>query len=203
MSGRAFALVIILMAVATGGIAVVANHVTINAAQRAAEASKVSSGFIGEFELVDQDGRMVRAEDLRGKYQLVFFGFTSCPDVCPMTLTNITAALEELGPDADLVHPLLISVDPARDTPAVLKEYLGPFDPRIIGLTGSADQVAAALKSFRVYASRRELDGNDYTVDHSTFIYLMDKNGEYLSHFSASAEVEALTAGIRKAIAAS
>ena len=99
-----------------------------------------------EFELVDQDGRTVRGEDLRGKLQLVFFGFTTCPDICPTTLTKITAALEELGADADALRPVLITVDPERDTRPVLKEYLASFDPRILGLTGTPEQVAAALQ---------------------------------------------------------
>lgn len=154
-----------------------------------------------DFELVDQDGRLVRGEDLRGKLQLVFFGFTTCPDICPTTLTKITATLEELGADADTLHPVLMTVDPERDTPAVLKEYLGAFDPRIIGLTGTPEQVKVALRNFRVFASKNWLEGGDYTMDHSTFVYLMDQNGDYLSHFSASGSEDELVAGIRKAIA--
>lgn len=157
---------------------------------------------VSDFELVDQDGVTVRDEDLRGRFQLVFFGFTACPDICPTTLTNITAVLEELGPDAEGLVPLLITVDPERDTPAVLQEYLTAFDPRIRGLTGSPEQVAAALKSFRVYAARRDLEGGDYTMDHSTFIYLMDPDGAYRMHASASRSVEELVDGIRSALAA-
>jgi protein SCO1/2 len=157
---------------------------------------------VSDFELLDQDGVTVRDEDLRGKFQLVFFGFTACPDICPTTLTNITAVLEELGPDAEGLVPLLITVDPQRDTPAVLKEYLTAFDPRIRGLTGSPEQVAAALKSFRVYAARRDLEGGDYTMDHSTFIYLMDGEGAYRAHASASRSFDELVEGIRSALAA-
>jgi protein SCO1/2 len=157
---------------------------------------------VSDFELLDQDGVTVRDEDLRGKFQLVFFGFTACPDICPTTLTNITAVLEELGPDAEGLVPLLITVDPERDTPAVLKEYLTAFNPRIRGLTGSPEQVATALKSFRVYAAKRDLEGGDYTMDHSTFIYLMDGEGAYRMHASASRSVEDLVEGIRSALAA-
>ena len=96
---------------------------------------------------------------------------------------------------------MLITVDPERDTPTVLKEYLTAFDPRILGFTGTPAQIAAALKGFRVYASKRELEGGDYTMDHSTFIYLMDQNGDYFGHFSASGSEDELVAGIRKAIA--
>ena len=155
-----------------------------------------------EFELVDQTGRTVRGEDLQGRWQLVFFGFTSCPDVCPTTLTNVTSVLEELGPAAEKLQPLLITVDPERDTPPVLKEYLTAFDPRILGLTGTPEQVEAALKSFRVYAAKRPLEGSDYTMDHSTFIYLMDTEGEYAAHFLAQAPTDDLIAKLRERLGA-
>ena len=119
------------------------------------------------------------------KWQLVFFGFTSCPDICPTTLGTVTAALEELGADANKLQPLLISVDPEGDTPTVMKEYLTSFDPRILGLTGTPEQIQAAIRSFRVYASKQPLEGEDYTMDHSAFIYLMDPKGEYAAHFSS------------------
>ena len=153
-----------------------------------------------EFELVDQTGKTVRGEDLHGKWQLVFFGFTSCPDICPTTLANVTAALEELGPAAGKLQPLLITVDPERDTPPVLKEYLTAFDPRILGLTGTPEQVGKALRSFRVYASKRPLDGGDYTMDHSAFIYLMDPQGGYAAHFSPQEPVEAMVEKIRSTV---
>ena len=151
-----------------------------------------------EFELVDQDGRTVRGADLRGKWQLVFFGFTSCPDICPTTLTNITTALEELGPASEKLQPLLITVDPERDTPAVLKEYLAAFDPRILGLTGTPEQVGAALRGFRVYAAKRPLEGSDYTMDHSTFVYLIDPQGAYAAHFLAQAPVDDMLSKLRE-----
>jgi protein SCO1 len=154
-----------------------------------------------DFELVDQTGRTVRDEDLGGKWQLVFFGFTSCPDICPTTLANVSAALEELGPAVQELQPLLITVDPERDTPAVLKEYLTSFDPRILGLTGTPERVQQALRSFRVYASARPLEEEGgYTVDHSTFIYLMDPQGAYARHFSAQTSVEELVEQIRAAV---
>jgi protein SCO1 len=151
-----------------------------------------------EFELVDQSGRPIRDEDLRGKWQLVFFGFTACPDICPTTLSNITAALEELGPTAEKLQPLLITVDPERDTPPVLKDYLASFDPRILALTGTPEQAAAALKGFRVYAAKNPTDGDDYTVDHSTFIYLMDPQGAYATHFSAQTPIEDMATKLRE-----
>ena len=163
----------------------------------APEATAQDPVITSEFELVDQTGKTVRDEDFEGKWQLVFFGFTSCPDICPTTLANITAALEELGPAAGKLQPLLVTVDPERDTPPVLKEYLAAFDPRILGLTGAPDQVEKALRSFRVYASKRPLDGGDYTMDHSAFIYLMDPAGHYAAHFSPQEPVEEMVGKIR------
>jgi protein SCO1/2 len=157
-----------------------------------------------EFELVDQDGRTVRGQDLHGRWPLVFFGFTACPDICPTTLTNVTAALEELGPGmAEKLQPILITVDPECDTPPVLKEYLSAFDPRILGLTGTVEQVETALKSFRVYAAKRPLEGEGYTMDHSTFIYLMDPEGAYATHFGAQTAVEDMTGRLREQLSAS
>jgi protein SCO1 len=153
-----------------------------------------------EFELVDQTGETVRGEDLHGKWQLVFFGFTSCPDICPTTLANVTAALEELGPAAGKLQPLLITVDPERDTAPILREYLTAFDPRILGLTGTPEQVGKALHSFRVYASKRPLEGGDYTMDHSAFIYLMDPQGGYAAHFSPQEPAEGMVGKIRSTV---
>lgn len=155
-----------------------------------------------EFDLVDQDGRAVDGEDLHGKWQLVFFGFTACPDICPTTLTNVTAVIDELGPEATRdLQPLLITVDPDRDTPPVLKEYLTSFDPRILGLTGTPEQVKTALRAFRVYAAKNPTEGDDYTVDHSTFIYLMDRQGGYATHFSSQVSIEDMTARLRDRLA--
>ncbi len=189
-----FAIAAVAALIGAGGYAFSVWHAYQAGSSTAAEGRPV---ITSEFELVDQNGRTIRDEDLRGKWQLVFFGFTSCPDICPTTLTNITAVLEELGPAADKLQALLITVDPERDTPAVLKDYLAPFDPRILGLTGTPEQVGAALRSFRVYASKRPLDGGDYTMDHSAFIYLMDLQGAYAAHFGPQLPVEEMAGRIR------
>lgn len=157
-------------------------------------------GITSNFELVDQNGRTVRDEDFPGKWQLVFFGFTFCPDICPTTLDTVTAALEQLGPEADKLQPLLVTVDPERDTAAVLKEYLSSFDSRILGLTGTAEQVQAATRSFRVYASKRPLDDGDYTMDHSAFIYLMNPAGNYVRHFGTQTSPSDMAKAIREAM---
>ena len=139
-----------------------------------------------EFALVDQTGRAVTERDFAGRWQLVFFGFTYCPDVCPTTLATVTAVLEELGADADKLAPLFITVDPERDTPKVMADYVAAFDPRIVGLTGSPEQVKQAAKSFRVYYAKAEQPGGsgDYTMDHSAFVCLVDPQGHYAAHFS-------------------
>ncbi len=140
----------------------------------------------GPFTLVDQDGRTVTQTDFAGKWMLVYFGYTYCPDVCPLGLNTIAEALEQLPlAQRDAIVPVLVTVDPERDTPEILKEYVAAFGPQFKGLTGSPEQVQAALKAWRVYSRKAEPqpDGS-YLVDHSTFTYLMDPAGAYASHFS-------------------
>lgn len=134
----------------------------------------------GPFQLVDQDGHKVTEADLRGKPTVMFFGFTYCPDVCPTTLTEMTAWLKALGPDADRLNVAFVSVDPERDTPAQLKSYLGSFDHRIRGLTGTPEQVAAMAKAYRVYYRKVPVEGGEYTMDHSSMVYLFDKDGGFV-----------------------
>lgn len=142
----------------------------------------------GPFTLVDQTGKTVTDKDFRGRYMLVFFGFTHCPDVCPAELQVIAQALADLGPKASEVVPVFISLDPERDTPAVVGAYVKNFGANFVGLTGSPEAVAAAAKSYRVAYSKYEYKDSsgktDYSIDHSTIAYLMDKNGEYVAHFS-------------------
>lgn len=150
-----------------------------------------------EFTLVDHRGRQVTQDDYAERWQLVFFGFTSCPDVCPTTLDRVTGVLEGLDEEAAEVAPLFITVDPERDTPPVMASYITAFDPRIVGLTGTPGQVTAALKSFRVYAQKVDQPGAAYTMDHSAFLYLMAADGSYVTHFPPQAEPEAIIAKIR------
>ena len=136
------------------------------------------SGIGGPFTLVNQDGRTVSERDFAGRPYLVFFGFTHCPDVCPTTLQQISDVLAALGSKADALKVAFISVDPERDTPESLKTYLSSFDPRITGLTGSPEQVAAAVKTFRAYAKKVPSQGGDYTMEHTALVYLMNaRNG--------------------------
>ena len=152
-----------------------------------------------EFALTDHRGKAVTDEDFAGKWQLVFFGFTYCADVCPTTLSDVSTVLAELGDDAEQVTPLFISVDPERDTPKVMAEYVANFDPRIVGLTGSPEQIKQAAQAFRAYYAKVEQEGqaDGYTMDHSAFLYLMSPEGEYAAHFSPSDEPAAIADEIR------
>lgn len=148
-----------------------------------AGSGQVSIG--GPFTLTDQDGRTVSDRDFAGKLMLVYFGFTNCPDICPTGLQTIAIAMDGLAGDAARVQPILISVDPERDTPAVLKEYVQAFHERLIGLTGTPEQIAKVAREYRVYYQKVPLKESSlgYSVDHSGFIYLMDGQGRYLTHF--------------------
>ena len=152
----------------------------------------------GPFTLVDGTGRTVTNADFRGKLMLVYFGFTYCPDVCPTELQAMAQAMELLGPDASKVQTVFITVDPERDTPEVVKAYAANFGS-MVGLTGTPEQAAAAAKAYRVYYRRAQSDSaTDYLMDHSSIIYLMDREGRFLTHFSRGAKPEVIAAAIRK-----
>jgi protein SCO1/2 len=154
----------------------------------------------GPFELIDQAGKTVTDRDFSGRYKLVFFGFTHCPDICPAELQVMVAALESLGDKADKVVPIFITLDPERDTPAVMGDYVKNFSPRLVGLTGSADAVAGAAKAYRVVYAKVGDTGsaNGYSVDHSALVYLMDPDGRYLAHFAYGTSAEAMAQGLRR-----
>jgi protein SCO1 len=152
----------------------------------------------GPFQLIDQDGRAFTDRDLRGKPFLVFFGFVRCPEVCPTTLFDISEVMRNLGPDAERTTALLISVDPERDTPPVLKDYLSNFDPHLRALTGDPASIAAIAKEYRVYYKKVPLDGGDYTVDHSALVYLMDKHGRFVAPFNLKRPPDQAAAELRK-----
>jgi len=138
----------------------------------------------GPFQLVDQTGKIVSDADYRGRFMLVFFGYSYCPDVCPTELATMATALDLLGPRAEKVQPIFITVDPGRDTPDALARYVASFHPRLIGLTGTADQIAHAAKAYRVFYAKSEQKGSDgYFMDHSAFVYLMGPDGQYRAMF--------------------
>jgi protein SCO1 len=152
----------------------------------------------GPFRLEDQNGRAVTDQDMKGRPFLVFFGYTHCPDICPTTLFDMSQVLQKLGPDADRTGALFITVDPERDTPAVLKDYLSNFDPHLRGLTGDQSAVNAALKAYRVYAKKVPLEHGDYTMDHTAIVYLMDKDGRFVAPFNLKETPDAAAAELRK-----
>ncbi len=157
----------------------------------------------GPFSLVDTNGKRVTDHDFRGKLMLVFFGYTHCPDVCPTELQTMSDVMAKLGPAADKVAPIFISVDTKRDTPQALADYMKNFDARITGLTGDQNDIASAAKAYRVYYRKAGDSANgDYTVDHSAFVYLMDGSGKYITHFTFNTAPEAMAAVIKKKIAA-
>ena len=136
-------------------------------------------GIGGPFALTDQDGKRVTQADVAGHPYLVFFGYTHCPDVCPTTLSDMSLMMDALGKDQP-VKALFVTIDPERDTPPVLKAYLSSFDPRIIGLTGDPDAIAAAEKAYRVYAKKVPDKTGDYSMDHTSIVYLMDGEGRFI-----------------------
>ena len=144
----------------------------------------------GPFQLTDQAGQTVTEKSMQGHPSLVFFGFTHCPDVCPTTLFEMSEVLKAMGKDADRVNAYYISVDPERDTQAAMKEYLSSFDPRLKGLTGNTEEIAKVLSEYRVYAKKVPLKDGDYTMDHTALIYLMDRDGKFVSPFNINRKPE-------------
>ncbi|MCB1484192.1 MAG: SCO family protein [Hyphomicrobiaceae bacterium] len=156
----------------------------------------------GPFTLTDQTGKRVTDKDFRGKYMLVFFGFTHCPDICPSALQVISAALGKLGDKAKDVVPIFITLDPQRDTPQKLGEYLSSFDTKFVGLTGSKEEVESAAKAYRVYYQVVPDDKTpgEYTIDHAAIIYLMGKDGEFVTHVPHTNDVDQVVSTLDKAL---
>ena len=153
----------------------------------------------GPFELTDQDGTKVTDQTYKGKLKLIYFGFTFCPDACPTALGVMSAALDKLDVAGERVVPMLITVDPERDTPQVLKDYVSNFHPRMVGLTGTPEQIAQVAKAYRVFYQKASgATAGDYLMDHTLLIYLMDGEGKYLKHFTPDATPEQIAEEIRK-----
>jgi protein SCO1 len=158
------------------------------------------AGIGGPFTLEDGNGHTVTDQSFRGRYLLVYFGYTFCPDVCPTTLNAVAAAFDKLGPRADKLQGLFITVDPARDTPAVVRDYAAAFSPHIEGLTGTDAQIAAVAREYRVYYApqRTANSGESYTVDHSSILYLMGPDGRFIVPIRTDQTGEAMAAEIEK-----
>jgi protein SCO1 len=151
----------------------------------------------GPFQLTDQAGETVTDKNLEGKPTLIFFGFTHCPDVCPTSLFEISEVLRAMGTDADRVNAYFISVDPDRDTAAAMKDYLSSFDPHLKGLIGDPAAVAKVTSEYRVYAKKVPLKDGDYTMDHTSLVYLMDRDGRFVSPFNLKRTPEEAAADLK------
>ena len=190
-------LIVIIIAFALGSVAAIAMRPGMPAMQSA----KALIG--GPFDLTNQDGKRVTDQDFRGKYMLVMFGYTSCPDICPAELQTMANAMDQLGPKADQITPMFITVDPERDTVQQVADYVKNFHARLVGLTGTPEEIKQAARAYRVYYAKAEdkKSALGYLMDHSAFIYLMDRQGEYVTHFTFSTTAEKIVETIEKALA--
>jgi protein SCO1/2 len=166
----------------------------------ATQAASALPPIDGQFDLTTLDGRDVTLANYRGKWVLIYFGYTFCPDVCPAVLTEISQTLKDLGPKAARVQGLFITVDPVRDTAVAMKRYLKAFDPRIEGLRGDHDAIELAAKSFHVYYRARMVGGGEYAIDHSSYVYVLDPNGRFVALLPPDEPGHKMTDAIRKLI---
>ena len=171
---------------------------TLREGPRGAAGTGLVTAIGGPFRLTDQNGKTVTDVDLKGKWSLIYFGYTHCPDACPSTLFDISEVLGKLGPDAERVSALFITIDPERDTPEQLKEYLSNFNPRLTGLTGDPAAITAVAKEYRVYARKVPTENGDYTMDHTALVYLMDKDGRFVAPFNLKRTPEDAAADLRR-----
>lgn len=207
MSRRLFTLLVASAAVLAAGI--VAAIVTFKVNEMRPVTSSAPSGQIqvssdfnvgGPFTLTNQDGQRVTDKDFAGRFQLIYFGYTFCPDVCPTELNTMSLALQQIGSRVRIV-PIFITIDPARDTPETLKAYLSSFGSDFVGLTGSDDEIAAVAKEYRVYYKKSDGDDANYGMDHTSLLYLMAPNGKLVALFRTGATPEDIAQGIKAAFA--
>ena len=164
---------------------------------------EVSQSIIGgPFEMVNHLGETVTQESFKGRHMLVYFGYTFCPDVCPTELQSMTVALNDMGEEADAITPVFVTIDPARDDVAAVRDYIVFFHPRLVGLTGTPEQVEAMTDAFGVFYARARDTGEttDYLMDHSSLIFLMDEDGRYVTHIRANTSPEAMARQLRDAL---
>jgi protein SCO1/2 len=196
MNERATRLLLVIAAFAAGLASVLA-IVLFVAGRGPTPFIATASAVGGPFSLVDQNGKPLTSEDMKGHPFLVFFGFTHCPDVCPTTLFEVSEVLKQLGPDSG-ARALFVTVDPERDTPAIMKDYLSSFDPNLVGVTGSREAIDKALRAYRVYSKKVPTEGGDYTMDHTALVYLMDKQGRFVAPFNLKRRPEEAAADLRR-----
>jgi protein SCO1 len=201
MRSRLLIAALVSLAVISAALATVIVH----RVERPARAVTNGAALIGgPFSLVDDDGKRVTDRDFRGRWMLVYFGYTYCPDVCPLDLQMIAQAMDHLpSPVAGKVVPIFVTVDPERDTVPVLHEFVQLFHPDLVGLTGTAEEVQSVERAYRVYSrkARSDKDGS-YSVDHSAIIYLMDPEGSYVTHFASNPSPEELATKISELVGA-
>lgn len=189
-------IVLLVCGLLAGGLAAVATIPQIRDKVVGSGAQKsVGQALVGgPFTLTDHTGKRVSDADFRGRNMLLFFGFTYCPDVCPTALQVMAATMDKLGAKADRVVPLFITVDPERDTAELLAQYVATFHPKLLGLTGTREEIDTVLKAYRVYAQRVEDPKSTagYTMNHSTIVYLMGPDGQYRTHFTHATSVDAM-----------
>lgn len=169
--------------------------------QQAAQPNPSTIGEVligGPFTLTNQQGKPVSDTDFQGKLMLVYFGFSHCPMICPTDMATLTRAMDQLGADAAQVQPVFITIDPERDTVEKLAEFAKAFYPGFQLLTGTPEQVKVATDAYRVYAQKVEMDGGDYMMDHSAYIYLMGRDGKYLTHFQHDQPAEEIVAEVKE-----
>jgi len=195
----------VLAAVLLGGLVIMGAGVLLALAHRdtprGAAGTLLASAIGGSFRLVDQNGKTVTDADLKGKWSLVYFGYTHCPDACPTALNDIAIALDQLGPKREAVRSVFITVDPERDTPEVLKAYVTSFDAAILALSGSPEEIARAAKAYRVYYAKHPEPGGDYSMDHSSVIYVMDPEGRFTASFTHQSTPEEIAERLKKLLA--
>jgi protein SCO1/2 len=196
MTAQASRLILIIAAFFAG--LVLCLSVVLLVVQRGSMPVPQASAVGGPFKLIDQNRRTVTEQDLKGKPFLVFFGFTHCPDVCPTTLFDISEVFRKLGPDADRAAALFVTVDPERDTPEVMKNYLSSFDPHLRGLTGEEAAVDGVIKAYRAYAKKVPNADGSYSMDHTALVYLMDKEGRFVAPFNLKRRPEDSAADLRR-----
>ena len=196
MTAQTSRLVLMIAAFAAG--LVLCLSIVLLVAQRGTPPVAQASAVGGPFKLIDQNGRAVTDQDVKGRPFLVFFGFTHCPDVCPTTLFDISEVFRKLGPDAERAAALFITVDPERDTPEAMKNYLSSFDPHLRGLTGDEAAIDGVTKAYRAYSRKVPNPDGSYTMDHTAMVYLMDKEGRFVAPFNLKRRPEDAAADLRR-----
>jgi len=193
-----------LVAIVFAGVLVIAAGVLIALAlretPRGAAGTALASAIGGQFQLIDQNGKPFSDANLKGKWHLIFFGYTHCPDACPTALNEMSLALDRLGIKRDEVGVVFITVDPERDTPDVLKSYVQSFDAPIVALTGSPEAVAQAAKAYRVFYAKHPRADGDYDMDHSAVIYVMNPEGRFTATFTPDSSADAIVQRLQKLI---